>query len=324
MATGRVQLHARRRSRGASTWPRPGRGASWSSSPPAAVVFLARSASCRSSSSRSSIALLIAALVIPLVTLPGPDRAAARARRAAHRRHRRHRAVVGLLLTLAGQQIANGATDLADQTVAGPRRDQGLAARTARCTPATRRSTTTSTRPRTRSPRPVQGRRRSSAGSPRSAPPSATSSPASSSCCSRRTSSSPTATGSGPGWCGCRPAPPARHVDSSGRVAWISLTQFVRATVIVALVDAIGIAIGAAVLGVPFVLAIGVLVFLGAFVPLVGATVAGTVAVLVALVARSDHRAAHARRRHRRPADRGARAAAVPDGPLGVGAPARR
>jgi putative heme transporter len=75
------------------------------------------------------------------------------------------------------------------------------------------------------------------------------------------------------------------HVDSSGRVAWISLTQFVRATVIVAAVDAIGIMIGAAVLGVPFVLAIGVLVFLGAFVPLVGATVAGTVAVLVALVA---------------------------------------
>ncbi|CAN5464495.1 hypothetical protein BH09ACT12_BH09ACT12_25740 [soil metagenome] len=77
----------------------------------------------------------------------------------------------------------------------------------------------------------------------------------------------------------------ARHrVDSSGRVAWISLTQFVRATVIVAAVDAIGIGIGAAVLQVPFVLAIGVLVFLGAFVPLIGATVAGTVAVLVALV----------------------------------------
>jgi len=76
------------------------------------------------------------------------------------------------------------------------------------------------------------------------------------------------------------------RVDSSGRVAWISLTQFVRATVIVAAVDAIGIMIVAAVLRVPFVAAIGVLVFLGAFVPLVGATVAGTVAVLVALV---DH-----------------------------------
>jgi putative heme transporter len=74
------------------------------------------------------------------------------------------------------------------------------------------------------------------------------------------------------------------HTDSSGRVAWISLTQFVRATVIVAAVDAIGIMIGAAILGVPFVLAIGVLVFLGAFVPMVGATIAGTVAVLVALV----------------------------------------
>lgn len=74
------------------------------------------------------------------------------------------------------------------------------------------------------------------------------------------------------------------RVDSSGRVAWISLVQFVRATVIVALVDATGIAIGAAVLDVPFVLAIGVLVFLGAFVPMVGATAAGAVAVLVALV----------------------------------------
>jgi predicted PurR-regulated permease PerM len=73
-------------------------------------------------------------------------------------------------------------------------------------------------------------------------------------------------------------------VDSSGRVAWISLTQFVRATVVVALVDALGIAIWAAVLGLPFVAAIGVLVFLGAFVPMVGATVAGTVAILVALV----------------------------------------
>ncbi|MFC6286108.1 AI-2E family transporter [Nocardioides sp. GCM10027113] len=74
------------------------------------------------------------------------------------------------------------------------------------------------------------------------------------------------------------------HVDTSGRVAWISLTQFVRATVIVAAVDAIGIMIVAAILQVPFVFAIGVLVFLGAFVPMVGATVAGAVAVLVALV----------------------------------------
>lgn len=74
------------------------------------------------------------------------------------------------------------------------------------------------------------------------------------------------------------------RVDSSGRVAWRSLTQFVRATVMVAMVDAIGIMIAAKILGLPLVLPIGVLVFLGAFIPMVGATVAGAVAVLVALV----------------------------------------
>ncbi len=74
------------------------------------------------------------------------------------------------------------------------------------------------------------------------------------------------------------------RVDASGRVAWVSLTQFVRATVLVALADAIGIMLVAYFLGVPFVVAIGVLVFLGAFVPMIGATIAGSVAVLVALV----------------------------------------
>jgi predicted PurR-regulated permease PerM len=76
------------------------------------------------------------------------------------------------------------------------------------------------------------------------------------------------------------------RVDSSGRVAWISLTQFVRATVIVAITDAVGVMIAASILQVQFVFAIGVLVFLGAFVPIIGAFVAGTVAVLVAFV---DH-----------------------------------
>jgi predicted PurR-regulated permease PerM len=74
------------------------------------------------------------------------------------------------------------------------------------------------------------------------------------------------------------------HVDSSGRVAWSSLTAFVRATVLVAFTDALGIMIGAAVLGLPLVFAIGVLIFIGAFIPLIGATITGAVAVLVALV----------------------------------------
>lgn len=74
------------------------------------------------------------------------------------------------------------------------------------------------------------------------------------------------------------------RINSSGQVAWVSLTQFTRATVVVAAVDAIGIMIVATILRVPFIAAIGVLVFVGAFVPLIGATVAGTVAILVALV----------------------------------------
>ena len=75
------------------------------------------------------------------------------------------------------------------------------------------------------------------------------------------------------------------RVNSSGHTAWSSLTAFVRATVLVALTDAIGIAFGAWVLGVPLTLAIGVLVFLGAFIPIIGALLSGMVAVLVALVA---------------------------------------
>jgi predicted PurR-regulated permease PerM len=75
------------------------------------------------------------------------------------------------------------------------------------------------------------------------------------------------------------------RADASGRVAWRSLTQFVRATVLVAFVDAVGIVFVAMVLKVPFASAIGVLVFLTSFIPMIGATLSGIVAVLVALVA---------------------------------------
>jgi predicted PurR-regulated permease PerM len=76
-----------------------------------------------------------------------------------------------------------------------------------------------------------------------------------------------------------------RRVHSSGEIAWGQLSAFVRATIIVALVDAVGIAAGAAILKVPFALAIGVLVFLLSFIPIVGALISGSVAVLLALVA---------------------------------------
>lgn len=75
------------------------------------------------------------------------------------------------------------------------------------------------------------------------------------------------------------------RIDSSGQIAWDQLSAFVRATIVVALVDAVGIAVGAAILKVPFAFAIGVLVFLFAFIPIVGALLSGAVAVLLALVA---------------------------------------
>ncbi|WP_433824544.1 AI-2E family transporter [Actinoplanes sp. CA-015351] len=71
----------------------------------------------------------------------------------------------------------------------------------------------------------------------------------------------------------------------AGHYAWHTLVSYVHATVLVAFVDAVGIGIGLFILKVPLALPLAALVFLGAFIPVVGATVAGAAAVLVALVA---------------------------------------
>jgi len=79
--------------------------------------------------------------------------------------------------------------------------------------------------------------------------------------------------------------PAARHrLHHAGHASWRSLGAYVRATVLVAFIDAIGIGIALYVLKVPFALPLAALVFLGAFVPIIGAALSGTVAVLVALV----------------------------------------
>jgi predicted PurR-regulated permease PerM len=74
------------------------------------------------------------------------------------------------------------------------------------------------------------------------------------------------------------------YIDEAARRAWRTLISYVRATAAVALVDAIGIGIGLAILGVPLVIPLSALVFLGAFIPIIGSFLAGSVAVLVALV----------------------------------------
>ena len=81
--------------------------------------------------------------------------------------------------------------------------------------------------------------------------------------------------------------PPVRdRVRDAGRAGFHSLIGYVRATFLVALVDAVGIGTGLAIMGVPLALPLASLVFLGAFVPLVGAVVAGFLAVIVALIAK--------------------------------------
>ncbi len=78
--------------------------------------------------------------------------------------------------------------------------------------------------------------------------------------------------------------PTRRHVDEAGREAFHSVVMYVRVTALIALVDAIGIGIGLLVVGVPLVAPLTALVFLGAFVPYVGAVVSGALAIAVTLV----------------------------------------
>jgi len=73
-------------------------------------------------------------------------------------------------------------------------------------------------------------------------------------------------------------------VDSAGRAGWRTLGNYVRTQILVASIDAVGIGLGAFFLGVPLAIPVAVLVFLGSFVPIVGAVVTGAVAVFLALV----------------------------------------
>ena len=82
------------------------------------------------------------------------------------------------------------------------------------------------------------------------------------------------------------PATVRQRVGDAGAAGFHSLTGYVRATSVVALVDAVGIGTGLAIMGIPLALPLASLVFLGAFIPLVGAVLSGFVAVVVALLAK--------------------------------------
>lgn len=80
---------------------------------------------------------------------------------------------------------------------------------------------------------------------------------------------------------------PEHYREPTTRAAdrgWNSLVAYMRAQVLVALVDAIGILVGALALQLPMAWALFALTFVTAFVPVVGAVLAGTVACALALV----------------------------------------
>jgi predicted PurR-regulated permease PerM len=73
-------------------------------------------------------------------------------------------------------------------------------------------------------------------------------------------------------------------VAHAGRVGWRTLIAYMRSTVLLALINALTMVVVMLVAGIPLVVPLGVLLFLGSMIPLIGMLVAGVVVVLVALV----------------------------------------
>ncbi len=80
------------------------------------------------------------------------------------------------------------------------------------------------------------------------------------------------------------PPTAAPGLTRAGRAGWGTLTSFVRVQLVVAAVNAVGIGLVAAFLGLPLVIPIAVIVLLASFIPVIGAIISGIIAVLIALV----------------------------------------
>ena len=75
----------------------------------------------------------------------------------------------------------------------------------------------------------------------------------------------------------------ARRVDRAGHASWLVLVYYMRGTVAVAAIHALVVGVALWIMGVPLAVPLAVLVFLAAFVPLVGLLVAGALAIVVTL-----------------------------------------
>jgi predicted PurR-regulated permease PerM len=75
----------------------------------------------------------------------------------------------------------------------------------------------------------------------------------------------------------------ARRMDRAGHASWLVVVYYMRGTVLVAAIHAIVVGVALWIMGVPLAVPLAVLVFLAAFVPLVGLLAAGALAILVTL-----------------------------------------
>ena len=83
------------------------------------------------------------------------------------------------------------------------------------------------------------------------------------------------------------PASARPKVAHAGNVAWRTLSAYMRSTVVLAFINALTMVVIMIVAGMPLVVPLGVLLFLGSLIPLIGMLVAGVVVILVALVTKS-------------------------------------
>jgi predicted PurR-regulated permease PerM len=82
------------------------------------------------------------------------------------------------------------------------------------------------------------------------------------------------------------PGGTADTLEAVARRAFEAVEGFMRGTTLIALIDAVCITVGLLILQVPGAVGLGALVFVGAYIPYLGAFISGAVAVLVALADR--------------------------------------
>ncbi|MFQ4150262.1 AI-2E family transporter [Arthrobacter sp. LAPM80] len=83
---------------------------------------------------------------------------------------------------------------------------------------------------------------------------------------------------------GFLPVVQGKKAETAAERSTVVLGGYLRGTSLIALIDGLIVGIALAIMQIPLAVPLGVFVFIGGFIPIIGATVAGSLAVLVALI----------------------------------------